>query len=67
MLLNTGQGQVSSCWNESVVIDGKLDEWEEKEFVYNESTWLWYTIANDENFLYLAIRKNKHAGKIFNW
>ncbi|ERJ57903.1 hypothetical protein [Sphingobacterium paucimobilis] len=67
MLLNKSEAQISSCWKESVVIDGELAEWKGEEFVYDESTWLWYTMANDENFLYLAVRKNKHAGKIFNW
>lgn len=67
VLWNISQAQVSSTWKEAVVVDGQLDEWNEKLFKYDKSTWLWYAMSNDENFLYLAVRKNKNPGKIRSW
>ncbi len=48
--------QVTSVWAPaSVKIDGKLNEWEDNFQAYNKSTKLFYTISNNEKYLYLAI------------
>lgn len=65
--VNKVKSQTISNWKEAVVTDGKLDDWDEKGFKYDESTWLWYNIANDERYIYLAVRKSKHASKIYSW
>lgn len=46
-----------------VVVDGNLSEWGEKLDHYDKENQLWYSIANDADFLYLAILKDKHALK----
>jgi|SRR5690606_39049649 len=46
-----------------VVVDGDLSEWGEKLDHYDKENQLWYSIANDADFLYLAILKDKHALK----
>lgn len=38
-----------------VKIDGKADEWNDRYQAYNKATDLFYTLANNENFLYLII------------
>jgi len=40
----------------AVKIDGKLTEWGENLKAYNKNVQLWYTIANDDRNIYLAIK-----------
>lgn len=42
-------------------IDGKLTEWGSGLQAYNKSTKLWYTLANDDQDIYLAIRSTDAA------
>ena len=42
-------------------IDGKLTEWGPALQAYNKSTKLWYTLANDDKNLYLAIKSTDAA------
>lgn len=56
-----------SQWKQSVSIDGKLDEWKKSDFSYNEETRLWYSLANDDVYLYLAVKKDENFNKVFNW
>ncbi len=50
---NTQQG---SLWApQGIKIDGKLGEWGTALQAYNKTVKLWYTIANDDKFLYLAV------------
>src|SRR5258708_938721 len=48
--------QVTSVWAPAnVKIDGKINEWEDNFQAYNKSTKLFYTLSNNEKYLYLAI------------
>src|SRR6185437_6410480 len=48
--------QVTSVWAPANVrIDGKLNEWEDNFQAYNKSTRLFYTLSNNEKYLYLAV------------
>lgn len=49
--------QEGSIWAPATVkIDGKLTEWGATLSAYNKNVKLWYTIANDEKNIYLAIK-----------
>lgn len=49
--------QQGSVWApQGIKIDGKLSEWGTALQAYNKTVKLWYTIANDNRYLYLAIR-----------
>jgi hypothetical protein len=48
--------QATSVWAPAnVKIDGKVNEWEDNFQAYNKSTRLFYTLSNNEKYLYLAI------------
>ena len=48
---------ISTKWaGNAVYIDGSLNDWNDSLTLYNEATKLYYSLANDENNLYLAIR-----------
>jgi hypothetical protein len=48
--------QTTSIWAPAgVKIDGKINEWEDSFQAYNKSTRLFYTISNNEKYLYLAV------------
>jgi hypothetical protein len=48
--------QVTSVWAPAnVKIDGKINEWEDNFQAYNKSTKLFYTLSNNEKYLYLAV------------
>jgi len=48
--------QATSVWAPAnVKIDGKLNEWEDNFQAYNKSTRLFYTLSNNEKYLYLAV------------
>jgi hypothetical protein len=48
--------QVTSVWAPAAVkIDGRVNEWEDNFQAYNKSTKLFYTLSNNEKYLYLAI------------
>jgi len=48
--------QATSVWAPAnVKIDGKLAEWEDNFQAYNKSTRLFYTLSNNDKYLYLAI------------
>ena len=49
--------QEGNLWAPSTVkIDGKLTEWGTSLQAYNKTVKLWYTIANDDKNIYLAIK-----------
>jgi len=61
--------QTVSLWApSSVKIDGKADEWPEQLQAYNHATDIYYTIANDDSYLYLCIEATQQAviNKIIN-
>lgn len=62
---NIEKNEPLSQWKYEVSIDGKLDEWKKSDFVYNEETRLWYSLANDDVYLYLAVKKNENSNKVF--
>ena len=48
--------QTTSIWAPAnVKIDGKINEWEDSFQAYNKSTKLFYTISNNDKYLYLAL------------
>ncbi len=48
--------QATSIWAPAgVKIDGRINEWEDSFQAYNKSTRLFYTISNNEKYLYLAV------------
>jgi hypothetical protein len=48
--------QVTSVWAPAnVKIDGKINEWEDNFQAFNKSTKLFYTLSNNEKYLYLAV------------
>lgn len=59
------QLQANSIWMTGFEADGKLDEWQLPLQAYNNDTHISYSIANDETYLYLAVKSNRTT-KIFN-
>ena len=57
--------QSQSIWAKQVKLDGKLDDWGKELAAYNKENDLWYSMANDDKFLYLAIKKDKFPGKAY--
>lgn len=57
--------QVKSIWADKVKIDGKLNEWGSELQAYNKDNKFWYTIANDDKYLYFAMKKDKNASKAY--
>lgn len=57
--------QSQSIWAKQVKIDGKLDDWGKELAAYNKENNLWYSMANDDKFLYLAVKKDKFPGKAY--
>lgn len=57
--------QVKSIWADKVKIDGKLNEWGSVLQAYNKDNKFWYTIANDDKYLYFAMKKDKNASKAY--
>lgn len=53
---NTQQGNMWAP--QGIKIDGKLSEWGTALQAYNKTVKLWYSIANDDKFLYLAIKSD---------
>ncbi|HWW41930.1 hypothetical protein [Pedobacter sp.] len=47
-----------------IKVDGKLDDWKASDWKDDKVTRLSYALANDDKYLYLAIRKDKNAIKI---
>jgi hypothetical protein len=48
--------QATSVWAPAnVKIDGKINEWEDSFQAYNKSTRLFYTVSNNDKYLYLAL------------
>jgi len=45
----------------TVTIDGNLKDWGDSLRYYNEEKRLYYTVANDGQYLYLAMRFNDHS------
>ncbi|SKA37306.1 hypothetical protein SAMN04488128_104256 [Chitinophaga eiseniae] len=48
----------------NVVIDGQLKEWGDTLRYYDKAARLYYDVHNDHDFLYIALRRPKHAWKI---
>jgi hypothetical protein len=49
--------QIGNVWAPTTIkIDGKLTEWGESLKAYNKNVQLWYTVANDDRNIYLAIK-----------
>ena len=57
MAQKTQNVQIGNLWAPTAVkIDGKLTEWGESLKAYTKNVQLWYTIANDDKNIYLAIK-----------
>ncbi|TCC97791.1 hypothetical protein [Pedobacter hiemivivus] len=57
--------QSQSIWAGKIKIDGKLDDWSKELPAYNKENNLWYSLANDDKFLYLAVKKDKFPTKAY--
>ncbi len=53
--------QEGNMWAPAVKADGKLNEWGDALKAYNKTTRLWYTVANDDKNIYLAIKCNEQS------
>ncbi|ERJ60144.1 hypothetical protein [Sphingobacterium paucimobilis] len=53
------QTQQNSIWLENFEADGKLDEWQQPLQAYNDDTYIAYSLANDDQYLYLAVKSNR--------
>ncbi|ERJ57904.1 hypothetical protein [Sphingobacterium paucimobilis] len=58
------QVQQNSIWMEGFEADGKLDEWQQPLQAYNDDTHIAYSLANDDQYLYLAVKTNR-TQKVF--
>ncbi|ERJ60142.1 hypothetical protein M472_15370 [Sphingobacterium paucimobilis HER1398] len=58
------QVQQTSIWMEGFEADGKLDEWQQPLQAYNDDTHIAYSLANDDQYLYLAVKSDR-TSKIF--
>lgn len=58
------QIQQKSFWMENFEADGKLEEWQQPLQAYNKDTHTAHSIANDDTYLYLAVKSNR-TSKIF--
>lgn len=59
---------IATKWASSpVIIDGSLSDWNDSLALYNENTKLFYTIANNETHLFLALKNTskESLSKIF--
>lgn len=54
---NTQQGNMWAP--QGIKIDGKLSEWGTELQAYNKTVKLWYSMANDDKYLYLAIKSEE--------
>jgi len=51
--------QQGSLWApQGIKIDGKLTEWGNSLQAYNKTVKLWYTLANDDKYIYLAVKSD---------
>ena len=57
--------QSQSIWAKQVKIDGKLDDWGKELAANNKENNLWYSMANDDKYLYLAVKKDKFPAKAY--
>ena len=46
----------TGIWSPAVKVDGNLKEWNDSFQAYNKQTKLFYTISNDDQFLYLVVK-----------
>ena len=50
---------ITTKWaDKPVLADGQLNDWRDSLTLYNEATRLYYSLANDEKNIYLALRSN---------
>lgn len=57
--------QIGNIWLSNGKADAKLTEWQFPLKAYNKATKVWYSIANDDKYLYLVIQSTLRASKIF--
>lgn len=53
-------------WKGDVIVDGRVDEWDESTFRFDPGTEMWYSWAHDDMYLYVAAKKSVFPDKIFN-
>ena len=53
------QIQQSSIWMKNFEADGEWDEWQQPLQAYNDDTHIAYSLANDDMYLYLAVKSNR--------
>ena len=48
---------ITSLWaDKPILIDGKLNDWNDSLSLYNDATKLYYNLSNDDENIYLAIK-----------
>lgn len=51
-----------SKWADAAKVDGKLDEW--GTLRYDKQNNLWFGLANNDKYLYVALKRDKNTSKI---
>lgn len=57
--------QQNPIWASGKKIDGNLADWGAALAAYNATNKIWYAIANDNDYIYLAIKKTDNLAKIY--
>src|ERR1700761_4193278 len=48
--------QETSVWSPTVKVDGNLKEWDDTFQAYNKTTKIFYTVCNDDKYLYFVVK-----------
>ena len=56
---------INPAYSQSIIVDADLKEWNLEEFIQDNENQLSYLLKQDESNLYIAIKKSKHAPKVF--
>ncbi|SHM78134.1 hypothetical protein SAMN05444266_1112 [Chitinophaga jiangningensis] len=57
--------QQASRWATNKKIDGAIEDWGTSLEAYNTTNKLWYSVANDNDFIYFAFKKTDNLSKIY--
>ncbi|MBV7529557.1 hypothetical protein [Chitinophaga sp. sic0106] len=57
--------QEKSIWASNKIIDGNVEDWGASLAAYNTTNKMWYSIANDSEYVYFAFRKTDNLSKIY--
>jgi|GEM_PF-3183871 len=57
--------QKGNMWVDDIKIDGEINDWGKSLNAYNPDLKSWYSIANNDKYLFLAFKKEEFVNKIF--